>query len=519
MSDGPPRSQPVIVDRAAIRAGETRHYPLETIPDDIVREIFLQSLPAHGSVQPSRYSVPLVLAQICARWREVSLGTVQLWNSVDFTLPHSEGIVQLLHTWFRRAKAHPLSLTVRCPRACVVLPAGLIPLIKKYAPQFSSLALSVPSSQWAEFISAFSGPFPTLRHLSLHIQTQPGYPNQTEVFPAFADMPQLEELHIHIISSFSSLRIRSKTLTTLKLMKPIDIEEFEEIFRSLPNLRYLSLPHVGMRTPRPAAITYPLPLESLCLSAALYLDAVTLPHLRNLDVVLHNLPAITALCYFISRSGCTLVDLTLRDHVTHPFWAMTSIGWPLTAVFQAIPSLTSLRLHFTGNSGIRTIYSVLQSTTILPSLQHLAIGLGTPYLAIVESLPQLGDTMMASPHTPSYYTPVVIRGGSGVTYTYGYEYDRVASMLSARAPGTQLKSFSFTLQPTFHFLQANNPIAAEPFIPCGAPAAKIAQLQGDGLDVRVRVPLAGAPAPTIYWPSRGAEDAEILAFPACEGGE
>ncbi|KAJ7609807.1 hypothetical protein FB45DRAFT_943028 [Roridomyces roridus] len=505
MSDGPPRSQPVIVDRAAIRAGETRHYPLETIPDDIVREIFLQSLPAHGSVQPSRYSVPLVLAQICARWREVSLGTVQLWNSVDFTLPHSEGIVQLLHTWFRRAKAHPISLTVRCPRACVVLPAGLIPLIETYAPQFSTLALSVPSSQWAEFVSSFSGPFPALRHLSLHIQTQPGYLNRTETFPAFSDMPQLEELHIHTMTSFSSLRLCSKTLSTLKLLGPIDVEEFEEIFRSLPNLRHLSLPHVRMRAPSPPAITHPLPLESLCLSAALYLDAVTLPHLRNLDVVLHNLPAITALCNLISRSGCTLVDLTLcvTQYITDA---------ALNEVFQTIPSLTSLRLDFTGNFGSRTIYNILQSTTILPSLRHLSI---------VESVNHIGDTMMARPsgHTPSHYTPVVIRGVSGVTYTYGYEYDRVASMLSARAPGTQLKSFSLTLQPTYHFLRANNPslIVAEPFIPYGAPADKIAQLQADGLDVQVRVPLTGAP--TIYWPSRGADDEEILAFPACVGGE
>ncbi|KAJ7609814.1 hypothetical protein FB45DRAFT_1010103 [Roridomyces roridus] len=432
-------AEPVIVHRAAIQAEETRHYPLETIPDDIVREIFLHSLPAHGSIQPSRYSVPLVLAQICTRWREVLLGTVQLWSSIDFTLeasssdqsnPHSDGIVQLLHTWFRRAKAHPLSLTVRCSRACVVLPAGLIPLIQQYAPQFSTLALSVPSSQWDEFIRSISGPFPALRHLSLHTQNHCRLLVGPNAFPAFDDMPQLEELHIHIMTRFSNLRLRSKTLTTLKLIPP--------------------------------AITHPLPLESLSLGVALYLHDVTLPHLRNLDVVPHNLVAITVLCSFISRSG--------------------------------------------------TIYNILQSTTILPSLRHLAI---------VESLHHIGDTMTARPsgHTPSYYTPVVIQGGSGATYTYGYEYDRVAAMLCARAPRTDLKSFELILRPTDHFLQANDPrgIVAEPFIPYGAPAAQIARLREYGLDVSVCVPVSGAP--TIYWPPRAAEDEEILAFPACEGAE
>ncbi|KAJ7719145.1 hypothetical protein B0H16DRAFT_1255598, partial [Mycena metata] len=52
---------------------------VSTIPVEIISQIFLECLPADGRVRPSPHRAPLLLAQICRRWREIALGTGQLW--------------------------------------------------------------------------------------------------------------------------------------------------------------------------------------------------------------------------------------------------------------------------------------------------------------------------------------------------------------------------------------------------------------------------------------------------------
>ncbi|KAJ7609817.1 hypothetical protein FB45DRAFT_1066410 [Roridomyces roridus] len=453
MSDDPARSQ--TPHRASIQSEEPGHCPVETIPAEIIREILLHSLPAHG-VQPSR---SLVLAQICGRWREIALGTVELWSSVDLTLratssdASSPGIIQLLHILCRRAKSHPLSLTVRCPRARADLPRGLLALVKQYAPQMTSLALSVPLKHWDEFVHLYSVHFPSLRHLSLHISAMGDPLARTQTFPAFDGMPQLEELHIHPMSNFASLRLRSKTLTTFEFMGPISLTEVEQIFLSLPNLRHLTLRNGWNERLLPVTASPP-PLESLSVGAAFFLDAVTLPHLHRLELPLHT--SITTLRNFIALSGCILLELSVR---VAPDFDDTA----LIEICQAVPWLTSLRLDLTANCGIRALYSILQSNhDILPALRELAV---------IESVHPDGEAPPA------------------------YDYDAVASMLCTRR--SELKSFVLTLKPKYRSSRRPN----ELWLPYGVHAARMIHLREYGLDVRVRVTFTGIQ--TVYWASGG----------------
>ncbi|KAJ7116946.1 hypothetical protein C8R44DRAFT_530335, partial [Mycena epipterygia] len=54
-------------------------YPILTIPFEITALIFIYCLPTHGRVTPSPHAAPLLLTQICTRWREIALEVGQLW--------------------------------------------------------------------------------------------------------------------------------------------------------------------------------------------------------------------------------------------------------------------------------------------------------------------------------------------------------------------------------------------------------------------------------------------------------
>ncbi|KAJ7720927.1 hypothetical protein B0H16DRAFT_1386558, partial [Mycena metata] len=55
-------------------------YPVLTLPNEIVSEIFIHFLPVYPKTPPMiGRSSPNVLGQICRRWREIAFGTPALW--------------------------------------------------------------------------------------------------------------------------------------------------------------------------------------------------------------------------------------------------------------------------------------------------------------------------------------------------------------------------------------------------------------------------------------------------------
>ncbi|THU96893.1 hypothetical protein K435DRAFT_663697, partial [Dendrothele bispora CBS 962.96] len=53
--------------------------PARTVPDDVLSEIFMHCLPETYNATRSLSEAPLLLGQVCRRWREVSLSTPRLW--------------------------------------------------------------------------------------------------------------------------------------------------------------------------------------------------------------------------------------------------------------------------------------------------------------------------------------------------------------------------------------------------------------------------------------------------------
>ncbi|KAF7293328.1 F-box domain-containing protein [Mycena chlorophos] len=91
-------------------------FDLSTLPREILSNIFVFSL--DGDASPSASKSPLVLLCVCRLWRDVALGTPQLWTEVKWKLSeeNSGGMrPEHLAAWVARAGSLALSLTIVVP--------------------------------------------------------------------------------------------------------------------------------------------------------------------------------------------------------------------------------------------------------------------------------------------------------------------------------------------------------------------------------------------------------------------
>ncbi|KAJ7231014.1 hypothetical protein C8J57DRAFT_966010, partial [Mycena rebaudengoi] len=63
-------------------------YPILTLPTEITSGIFVHFLPPYPQCTPATgLSSPELPCQICRVWREIALGTPQLWRAIELRLP------------------------------------------------------------------------------------------------------------------------------------------------------------------------------------------------------------------------------------------------------------------------------------------------------------------------------------------------------------------------------------------------------------------------------------------------
>ncbi|KAF9258184.1 hypothetical protein L218DRAFT_964697 [Marasmius fiardii PR-910] len=83
--------QTLTSQRNAIQAYIDQHRallsPFRHLPTDIVREIFIQSLPTDHCPTRSLFQAPLVLTIVCKVWREIALTTPHLWRAIHIYIP------------------------------------------------------------------------------------------------------------------------------------------------------------------------------------------------------------------------------------------------------------------------------------------------------------------------------------------------------------------------------------------------------------------------------------------------
>jgi hypothetical protein len=114
---------------------------ISRLPVELLFEIFVYTLlPFDEFLLPSKLRPPMLLTRICRRWREVAVGTPNLWCRV-FSGPmsshhrHRKREAFCYNTWLKRSRGLPLSLALTC------FPNPLIGVLQPYTNQISSLRI------------------------------------------------------------------------------------------------------------------------------------------------------------------------------------------------------------------------------------------------------------------------------------------------------------------------------------------------------------------------------------------
>ncbi|KAJ7030632.1 hypothetical protein C8F04DRAFT_1042279 [Mycena alexandri] len=91
-------------------------YPVLTLPNEVVSEIFVHFLPIYPNAPPilGRKS-PNVLGETCHHWREIALSTPMLWRAISLSLRNGMRLhhkLRLLDTWLQRSGSCLLSINI-----------------------------------------------------------------------------------------------------------------------------------------------------------------------------------------------------------------------------------------------------------------------------------------------------------------------------------------------------------------------------------------------------------------------
>ncbi|KAF8211703.1 hypothetical protein K438DRAFT_56170 [Mycena galopus ATCC 62051] len=309
-------------------------YPVLTLPNEIVSEIFIHFLPTYPLPPPLTgiYS-PTCLTQICRTWRKVALSTPALWRAIDLTdgrIPH-ERLEQLSDICLRRSGCCPLSLKLDGNTSPEMLPA-----VVAQRARWEHLTIQIRQS--ALLMIAMDGPLPLLHHLDLTV---------TEVtFPMFAlhdhQVPRLRSVVLDRYS-MSGVSLPWGQLTSLKLIN-VYPQQCAPILQQTANLVHCDL-HLWINNTFVPGPDIELPyLDSLILTISFpgseemegFLHSFIAPSLHSLQVSERFLGSnpIASLRTFISKSHCSLREVCILD---------ASVGSvPKEAYRKAFPSISEI---------------------------------------------------------------------------------------------------------------------------------------------------------------------------------
>ncbi|KAJ6459520.1 hypothetical protein C8R45DRAFT_552145 [Mycena sanguinolenta] len=332
-------------------------YPVLTLPDEMVVEIFVRFLPDYPSCPPlvGLYS-PFLLAQICRQWRRIASETPALWRAIAISdmslsrintrMPFKEQ-AHLFNLWLSRSQCCPLSMRLDefVMVEWVIEPlhaAQAISVVLPHRARWENLELELSMPP------AIEGPMPLLRRLDLWL----GHGFNFAVTPklTFHDVPLLRTVLLNGIAA-QSIALPWAQLTSLAL-RDAYLQNCLPILRVAINLLHCRLGLVRTRDdsaenlPR---IAFPR-LQSLALvrvfpdldSLTGYLPIFDVPALRRLRVAEQLLEPnpIDSLTSFISRARCPLQELCVTD---------SSSKIDLDSYLEAFPSTNVSLFHGWGS--------------------------------------------------------------------------------------------------------------------------------------------------------------------------
>ncbi|KAJ7253503.1 hypothetical protein C8J57DRAFT_1659580 [Mycena rebaudengoi] len=126
--------------------------PVRRLPDDVVREIFVASLPKNRNCAISTKESPLLLCTICQSWRNLALSTPRMWASIHIVAPLSdktERMINTVHAWLARSGALPLSISLIVSQSTFPRPdaSSLVTALILYSLRWKHIRFILPPFQ------------------------------------------------------------------------------------------------------------------------------------------------------------------------------------------------------------------------------------------------------------------------------------------------------------------------------------------------------------------------------------
>jgi hypothetical protein len=370
-------------------------YPVQTLPPEIISEIFVNCLSVpYREPDPNR--APLLLGRICRQWRSIALSTPKLWSRVvrydvpDVVVP-TDSLCELLKIWLARSGSHPLTihLTYEDWSGHGVVDHSrlnhqyLQDLLLQHAHHWEIVTLAPVHEDLEQFFGDSSQVFPLLKSLDVSCARYEGFEeNTTALLPSLDNCPQLREFTVHttLLSPFptqipwaqlTQFVGHSITLEQARQVLQVALHlrichlDFEErygdsvlldsaendFFFTLPELKSLELTCEG----RLAQDLMPLP-------------TLTIPALGELHIGGIDSECLTTFFSFQSRSSCLLTRLHVLLELDEPH---------LVQFLLAVPHLVELHVQlYVGVLGTNRALCLLTlggQHQYLPRLKTLSI--------------------------------------------------------------------------------------------------------------------------------------------------
>ncbi|KAK6977972.1 F-box domain-containing protein [Favolaschia claudopus] len=313
-------------------------YPVLTLPNEIVGEIFQDFLPPYPEPSPLLgKDSPTILIHICHQWREIALTTPALWRSIDLRDVSVEAATSLACSWLERSGCLPLSLHAT-DRQDVF---SVFPVFIPHRARWEHLDLRFRDPQ---HLQVLDGPSPLLRTLRILLLLDKGVSNPFILH----DFPLLHTVSLDDYGT-PSLALPWSQLTCLSL-RSIYLEECISVLRQTQTLVTCKLKiwfkpfpayqHVDVALLRLENLV----LERCSYKCAEFVRLLVTPSLRRLELYEgylhwadHHSDPIVALKSFVSKSGCMLNDLRItKASITQDVYR---------TAFPSIPSIQLLHQH------------------------------------------------------------------------------------------------------------------------------------------------------------------------------
>ncbi|KAJ7717707.1 hypothetical protein B0H16DRAFT_1700872 [Mycena metata] len=326
-------------------------YPVLTLPNEIVSEIFLHFLPVYPETPPIiGSSSPNVLGHICRKWKEIAFSTPALWRGITFCLYNGKIFDQklrLLETWLQRSGSCLLSIHMDLDFDPDVAATNLAATLDLF-----THAIAAHSARW-EYLHLYSftlpfpsvtAPLPFLRALTMG-SMKPivnGVPNTDSLAQALHAAPRLQNITVAFWREHCSSLYPWSQLTRFtghSILPHLCVA----ILARAHNLTYCNMfvyaESADEMTPTPPNVTHQT-LSSLILRGYIpgnmpwkFLDIFTLPALQKLEIRERILSGdrIGLLKSFISRSRCSIEELYM-PFFHEPFLESCRLALPTVSI-------------------------------------------------------------------------------------------------------------------------------------------------------------------------------------------